>query len=66
MPDFAEGSHMSLLQQGPAETTIYMIAGYSVIFGVMLIYLISLIVRQRQKSRDLAELEELEKSPDKK
>lgn len=49
-----------LLQQGPAETTAYMIAGYAVIFGVMLIYLASLAIRRRNLEQDLEVLEELE------
>ena len=53
---------MLFLQQGPAETTAYMIAGYSVIFGVMLLYLISLVIRRRRTTRDLAALEEMEDS----
>lgn len=53
---------MLFLQQGPAETTSYMIAGYSVIFGVMLIYLVSLFVRHRRTAQDLAALEEMEDS----
>lgn len=36
----------------PAETMGYMIAGYAVIFGTMLIYLISLIVRGRNLRQD--------------
>jgi CcmD family protein len=51
---------MLFLQQGPAETTGYMIAGYAVIFGVMLVYLVSLIVRRRRMAKDLKTLEELE------
>lgn len=43
---------MLFLQQGPAETTGYMIAGYAVIFGVMLVYLISVIVRMRRAQQD--------------
>ena len=50
-----------LLQEGPADTTGYMIAGYAVIFGVMLIYLISLIVRQRNLLQDLELLKDLDK-----
>jgi hypothetical protein len=50
----------TLLQQAPAETTRYMLAGYSVMFGVLLIYLISLIVRNRNLKRDLEILNELE------
>ena len=49
-----------LLQDAPAETTAYMIAGYSVIFGVMLAYLASLMVRQRNLRQDLELLRELE------
>jgi hypothetical protein len=49
-----------LLQEGPAQTTSYMIAGYSVIFGVMLIYLVSLIVRHRNLRQDLELLKDLE------
>jgi preprotein translocase subunit Sec63 len=49
-----------LLQQGPAETTVYMIAGYAVIFGVMLAYLASLWVRRNNLNQDLQVLEEME------
>ena len=49
-----------LLQEGPANTTSYMIAGYTIIFGVMLVYLISLLVRQRNLNRDLEVLEEIQ------
>jgi hypothetical protein len=51
---------MLFLQQAPAETTVYMVAGYSVIFGVMLLYLVSLVVRRRRMVQDLAALEEME------
>jgi hypothetical protein len=37
-----------------------MIAGYTVIFGIMLIYLISLIVRRRNLQQDAEMLESLE------
>ncbi|MGW8224559.1 MAG: hypothetical protein ACWGOY_02435 [Anaerolineales bacterium] len=50
----------TLLQEGPANTTSYMIAGYAVIFGVMLIYLISLLVRQRNLQKDLEVLQEIQ------
>ncbi len=49
-----------LLQEAPPNTDAYMIAGYIVIFGVMLIYLVSLIVRQRSLRKDLELLEDLE------
>jgi hypothetical protein len=49
-----------LLQEGPADTTSYMIAGYAIIFGVMLLYLISLLVRQRNLQKDMEVLEEIQ------
>ena len=49
-----------LLQEGPANTTSYMIAGYAIIFGVMLLYLISLLVRQRNLHKDMEVLEEIQ------
>lgn len=51
---------MFFLQQPPPDTSAYMIAGYTVIFGAMLIYLISLIVRRRNLEQDIQLLEELE------
>ena len=44
----------------PMETTNYMIAGYTVFFGVMLIYLVSLFMRWRNLKQDAALLQELE------
>jgi hypothetical protein len=52
---------MLFLQDAPANTTVYMVAGYMVIFGLMLIYLISLIVRRRNLQQDVEMLESLEK-----
>lgn len=49
-----------LLQEGPAETTNYMILGYTVIFGVLAIYLVSLYLRQRNLKRDFELLQELD------
>jgi hypothetical protein len=37
-----------------------MIAGYVVIFGVMLLYVISLIIRSRNLQKDLEVLEEIQ------
>jgi len=51
---------MFFLQDGPANTTSYMIAGYTVIFGMILIYIISLYVRQKNLLQDLEVLQELE------
>jgi CcmD family protein len=50
----------SVLQQAPAETTRYMIAGYTVIFTIMLLYVLSLVVRRRNLERDLDTLKEME------
>lgn len=49
-----------LLQEGPAQTGGYMIAGYTVIFGVLALYLASLLMRQRSLRQDLETLEELQ------
>lgn len=51
---------MFFLLDGPANTTSYMIAGYTVIFGMILIYIISLYVRQKNLLQDLEILQELE------
>ncbi len=48
-----------ILQEGPAQTTNYMIMGYAVIFGLMLIYVASLYLRQRNLKQDLELMEEL-------
>lgn len=49
-----------LLQEGPADTLSYLIAGYAVIFGVMLLYLASLAIRTRNLKQDLDVLEDLQ------
>jgi hypothetical protein len=51
---------IAMLQQAPAETTRYMVAGYTVIFSVMLLYIISIIFRRRNLKRDLEILNEME------
>jgi hypothetical protein len=51
---------ISLIQQAPAETTRYMVAGYSVIFSIMLLYTISIFFRWRNLKRDLETLAELD------
>jgi CcmD family protein len=50
------------LQEAPANTTTYMIAGYAVIFVVMLIYLVSLRLRRRNLEQDLEVLNEVQSS----
>jgi CcmD family protein len=52
---------MFLSEIPPAETTGYMIAGYTVIFVVMGLYLISLWLRRRNLEQDLETLEEINK-----
>jgi len=52
---------MMFLQDVTANTTSYMIAGYTVVFGLMLLYLVSLIVRRRNLQQDAEMLETLEK-----
>ena len=46
--------------QAPADTFSYMIAGYIVIFGVMLVYLISLYVRWRNLRQDEEALKQID------
>jgi hypothetical protein len=46
-----------LLQDAPPDTSGYMIAGYAVFFVISAIYLLSLIVRQRNLEQDLETLE---------
>ena len=43
------------------DTANFMILGYSVIFGVMALYLVSLVVRFRNLRQDEKTLDELEK-----
>ncbi len=51
---------IAFLQQAPAETTRYMIAGYSVIFSVIFLYIVSIFIRRRNLKRDLELLNEIE------
>jgi hypothetical protein len=44
------------------DTSQYMVAGYAITFGVMLLYVISLFVRSRNLKQDLSMLEELDKN----
>jgi hypothetical protein len=48
------------LQQTTPDTSSYMIGGFAVIFGSMLIYLVSLMIRGRNLRQDLEMLQELE------
>ena len=51
---------MYLLQQGPAETTEYMIMGFVVIFGALIGHVISLVVRRRNLEKELELIESLD------
>ena len=51
---------MFLLETTP-DTSSYMIAGYAIAFGVMLIYVASLFIRFRNLNRELSMLEEMDK-----
>ena len=46
--------------EGPANTLNYMLAGYGVIFGIMLVYLASLVIRGRNLRQDEEILEQVE------
>lgn len=52
---------MFFLETTP-NTSQYMIAGYAIAFGVMLIYVISLAVRNRNLNRELSMLEEMDEN----
>lgn len=45
----------------PPDTSQYMVAGYAIAFGVMLLYVLSLIIRSRNLNRDVSMLEEMDK-----
>lgn len=47
-------------QEAPPDTSAYMIAGYAVFFIISAIYLLSLILRQRNLERDLETLDAIE------
>jgi CcmD family protein len=47
-----------LFQEAPAATNSYMIAGYTVIFGVIFLYILSLFIRQNNLIKDLEVLDE--------
>jgi hypothetical protein len=51
---------MFFLETTP-DTSQYMIAGYAIAFGVMLIYVVSLYIRSQNLKRDMSILEEMDK-----
>jgi hypothetical protein len=52
------------LQQNPAETFNYMVLGFSVILGVLFVYIISILVRFRNLKKDITLLQEVEVEKD--
>jgi hypothetical protein len=55
---------MLFLQDAPANTMAYFIAGYAIIFGVMALYILSIYLRYRNSSQELEILKELEDHQD--
>ncbi len=49
-----------LFDQGTPDTSVYMIAGYSIFFIIAAIYLVSLFIRARNLRRDLETLQSME------
>jgi hypothetical protein len=52
---------MLFLQEPTPDTSGYMLAGYAIIFAVMLLYLFSLWIRARNLRRDLETLQDLDR-----
>jgi hypothetical protein len=48
-----------ILQEGPPDTSGYMLMGYGIIFGVLLLHLASLALRRRNFEQELELLQEL-------
>jgi len=49
-----------LFQQGPANTFNYMVLGFTVILGIMILFVASLMIRFHNLERDKGLLEEME------
>lgn len=49
-----------LIQQGPADTMNFMIMGFSVILGTIVLFILSLYVRFQNLRKDQAVLDEIE------
>lgn len=43
------------------DTTVYMVAGFVVILGGIVVYILSMVLRNRQLEKLVRELEDLEK-----
>ena len=50
------------LQEGPADTFNYMVYGFAVILGSVLLYIASLLTRNRNLKREEAVLKEMEET----
>jgi hypothetical protein len=50
-----------LLQEAPADTFGYMVLGYGVIFGVIGLFILSLVVRVRNRNQELELMDRLER-----
>jgi CcmD family protein len=50
----------ALFQEGPAQTTNYMIFGYAVIFGAIFLYIASLYLRRRNLQQDLEAMKDIQ------
>lgn len=50
----------NFLLLAPPETSDYMIAGYIVIFGIMVLYAINLFLRRRKLEQDLHTLQQMD------
>lgn len=46
----------------PPDTSQYMIIGYAIAFGVMVIYVASLYIRFRNLNRDMSMLEDMDEN----
>jgi hypothetical protein len=53
-------SQLSFLQHSIPDTSKYMLAGYVIFFIVMILYPLSLYLRQRKLQKDLELLEDLD------
>ena len=51
---------MPLFQQATPDTMAFMVGGFAVIFGTLLIYWASILIRRRNLDQDLKILEDIE------
>ena len=53
-----------LTLQGPPNTVLFLVAGYAIIGAIGLIYIVSLMVRQRNLKRDIEALDAITREDD--